>query len=738
MLLQLARRRGLIIWQFLFLLSGTFWLWAPHFNLRLSYRTSLISQYEAALQPYHLLFRATDVLAALLLLLICVVYFRLGKRLAAWLLLIIGLGMLADPLLPTTCRMVGHTCREYTSFAFVLHAVETCLTAAALFVLAVYDAWLRKRVVSVAFVVFQVAYGLLFVTHLANDWRFNTLTQFIYQSLVVVWLAWVCRDFLLAGSTPVSRREFTVIKNVAAGWAFINGIAAIVLSLAHIHLLGRIKGLYFAGNSAWLAQHGVVAGVVMIYLSRHLARGELRARQLFLFIAGIETLKYAVITPNAPLLLLYSVTFAALFVLRDNFRRGVIPLTYEVRLKDLYATVAAFMAATLISLVALDRDNRIARVANQAFDHFFDYVARSRFVPHSQLRSSLLAHTATAFIAAAAAAVAWILFRPYRPPKSATPQDTVAVQAALARYSASSEDFFKLWPADKEYFWNGEGPGQGFVAYKISGPIAFALADPIAADRQALLRAFVEWGQERRLRVCWLPVEAASLPMYKHAGLDTLMIGASALVKIQTFQNETSRDKWWRWQRNRAEKNGYAYGVSRPPHSAPFLQQLQTVSDAWLRKGGHKERGFALGYFDEAYLQRCNIHYLQDGGGRVLAFTNQVPSARPLATATIDLLRYTPEAQGAMPYLLSKTIQQLGEESDFQYFDLGFVPFAKVGSPLLTLAKTINAGRFSAKGLEQFKNKFDPEWHSVYLAYDGDLGDLALVTLQLEKVMQRS
>jgi lysylphosphatidylglycerol synthetase-like protein (DUF2156 family) len=69
-------------------------------------------------------------------------------------------------------------------------------------------------------------------------------------------------------------------------------------------------------------------------------------------------------------------------------------------------------------------------------------------------------------------------------------------------------------------------------------------------------------------------------------------------------------------------------------------------------------------------------------------------------------------------------------------FDLGFVPFAKARGPLLSIAKAVATDRFSAKGLEQFKNKFRPSWEPNYLAYEGDIADLAVIALNIEKAME--
>src|SRR5207302_857990 len=101
----------------------------------------------------------------------------------------------------------------------------------------------------------------------------------------------------------------------------------------------------------------------------------------------------------------------------------------------------------------------------------------------------------------------------------------------------------------------------------------------------------------------------------------------------------------------------------------------------------------------------------------------RLPTFRHTSVATIDLIRYNPEHGNLMAYLLMKMIEELSLKGRFKYFDLGFVPFAKAKGPLLKIAAAVSAGRFSAKGLEQFKNKFKPDWQPVFLAYDGDWGD---------------
>ena len=729
------RKSHLIIWQLLFILLGTSWLWAPQLNHGLPGRTALISQYEAPGQSYAWLFRLGDAAAAVLLILAAIVIQRYKKasRPVWTLLVIVGLGMLIDTTFASACSLDRLACRQQLSFSFVTHAIETVVTASALFGLVLYDAAVRKRVVSIGFLVFQMAYGLLLLSQLATSHRFNSLSQYVYQLAAVVWLAWFVHGQLAGQYTnELSNAKSSLTRRSAAVWAFLNGLAAIVLGLSHLHLHGRVKDLYFAGDSAWLAQHGVAVGAVMIYLSRHLARGERRARQIFLLICGLEAIKFSLISPH-PILAIYVITFGLLFVLGDEFYRGTVVLTWRKRLKEAAFIGASLVLATAVGFIFISHDNDAAQVAAQAIDNFLDYSLRSVSVPKSHIPGALLAHTVSALIVVGGLLILWVLFRPYKK-IVVRPPDYQQVEKLLRKYSNSSEDFFKLWPRDKQYFWSKEKTA--FIAYKISGGTAFALADPIGrkSDQQQLIGQFLQWCRHRRLTACFLPIYSKSRGLYANNELSEIQIGSSAVVEIQGFLSKTAKDKWWRWQTNRAAKSGYIYSLSLPPHSKSFLKELEAVSKSWLSKNGRKERDFALGYFDREYLQKCPIHFLKDGAGQVQAFTNQLPSFKKSDTATIDLLRYQADANNAMPFLLRSTIENLAEQ--YQKFDLGFVPFASTTDPVINIARALSVGRFSAGGLEQFKNKFDPDWQPNYMAYDGDLADLAIIGINLERVME--
>jgi phosphatidylglycerol lysyltransferase len=334
------------------------------------------------------------------------------------------------------------------------------------------------------------------------------------------------------------------------------------------------------------------------------------------------------------------------------------------------------------------------------------------------------------------------LFKPQKPLlKPDNEHERQRLQRLLAAGSNSTEDFFKYWPQPKTY-WHDAGD-RAMVAYRVIGNVAFALADPVAAteqDRARAVQEFMAYCRSHGWLTCFIMIGEDSHDCYKQAGYKLLRIGASAQVDVASFATQTSRNKWWRWVLNKARKQGWNYELARAPHSPSLMADLHRVSDAWLQRQHHVERGFALGYFDESYLQHCRLHLLRDENGELIAFTNELPVYNSLPVATIDLMRFLPDHGHAMPALLAHTIQQLHEEGGKQTFDLGFVPLASPAARTEQLVRQL--GQFllseavSAQGLEQFKNKFEPAWANNYMAFDGDWIDLVHVSRQLDSLLE--
>src|SRR5574337_2033889 len=105
------------------------------------------------------------------------------------------------------------------------------------------------------------------------------------------------------------------------------------------------------------------------------------------------------------------------------------------------------------------------------------------------------------------------------------------------------------------------------------------------------------------------------------------------------------------------------------------MTRLRAISDEWL--GKRREKGFSLGYFDEAYLMKAPIAIVCSYEN-IVAFANIMPTYTK-EFVTIDLMRHTNDApNGVMDFLFIKLFDYF-QAQGIEKFDLGMTPLANVG-----------------------------------------------------------
>jgi lysylphosphatidylglycerol synthetase-like protein (DUF2156 family) len=742
-------------WQLLYIVTSLSWMLGPAHNPAVLPHMSFISEYEDPGQPWSWLYLACDMTAAVLLGLAIAAqvrrWRRTGRQAERWqvysvvLLGIIAAGSFIDAAFPSHCHGGLECALAPDAVTGAVHAVESVITTGAFFALNLL--WVaRKMPWARAVLVAQAAWIVIFIVNRFLGHGSNiTLAQFTYEIVIILWIA-ASLPKIAAGrrdSAPGHQSKALTSVHVITAWISVGGLLTIMNAVYNLREISHLSAAYFGDNTAWLSQHAVVVGIILLYISRHLWRGEYRAWQLALVLLWVEAVKYAVLSPNAPLVVLYGATAALLFVQRGAFDRMTSTEVLRERLQRLLIVLAVVLAALCAGVIAFrfkhhqDLDSlRInpVRLARHLF--LFDMVNDL-----GPLYRRLLGQVLNVAGLALLLTVLVSLFKPQKPLLKSDNEHARRELLSLLETSANSgEDFFKYWPRPKDY--RQAAGGRAMIAYRLIGNVAFALADPVAqsgSDRAQAAREFLAYCRRHGWLACFLMVADGHQSPYKAAGYKLFRIGASAEVDIATFANKTARNKWWRWVLNKTRKQQWRYEVAVPPHSRARLSALRQVSDAWLQRQKHVERGFALGYFDEAYLQRCRLHLLRDGD-EIIAFANELPVFNNLPTATIDLMRFRPDRDHAMPALLAQTIQQLHREGQRLTFDLGFVPLAsptdRTEQVIKILGQLLISETVSAQGLEQFKNKFGPTWVNNYIAFDGDWIDLLSISRQLDKLLQ--
>lgn len=723
-------------WLPIFLVSGLSWLFGPAVYHDHYGSLQLISSYEGKDTFASLLFGLSDAVSALWLVLGLYLFKAVRHdRKLFWAIALVAALSLIDVIFADKCKLGAASCHGFAAFSTAVHIGESVLLPGLVFVMVIYHAKCYHRYVSGGVALALLALGLLAVSAILSQQQI-VLSQYVYELLILSWLAWLMSSF---DDSP-RRVGGQWIRILFGWWALLSGALAITIGLTHHQHLQFLFNTSFGSGQALARQHAVVVGALMLYLARQVGQGQRRAAIVLLALFGSQIINYSLVTPSPALLVLGVASFVLLLSGWHLFDKNTVVPPLNKRVKDAGIVIIGVALAVLISLaissltghktvhrgLESNYQRPITAAAGRGEDVLDSYAEHQRF----RIVFETLAVTTTIV-------VTWSLFRPVRyRGKHLNDDDITEARLLLGRWSTSSEDNFKVWPADKSYFFSEDR--QGFIAYRVVNGTSFALADPIgpATEIPQLISSFSEYCRGNGWTVCFLMVPEGSKHLYV-ADFKLLQIGSTAVIDVAKFSQATTNEKWWRWQRNRAKKAGLRYEILTPPHTATVMAELKEVSTSWLAAGKHSEYGFALGYFDETYMQQCRLHVVRGSEGAVLGFANDVSVYNNQTQRTIDLMRYLPEQNGVMPFLLMEAIGAMASDDSCTTFDLGFVPLAGANSRFTNALRRLSSGRFSSLGLEQFKNKFDPVWQPNFMAYDGDVVDLARMASSLESLLKR-
>jgi lysylphosphatidylglycerol synthetase-like protein (DUF2156 family) len=351
---------------------------------------------------------------------------------------------------------------------------------------------------------------------------------------------------------------------------------------------------------------------------------------------------------------------------------------------------------------------------------------RSVSLPHRV--DTLLSPALLAVGIGIALSVGWLAFRPAVTARTTSfrPLSRERARFLVERYGTDSLSYFAL-RSDKEWF----GHRDSLVAYRVHNGIALVSPDPVGpvSQRADAWTAFREFADDHGWAVAVMAAGGDWLPVYGASGMHDLYIGDEAVVDVRTFSLDGKQNKSLRQSVGRVEKAGYRVEFVDPAHLEPALEaklrELMTES-----RRGDVERGFSmtLGRVFEADDEGLLLAVALDGDDRPAGFCQYVP-ARAIRGWSLDLMRRS-EAPGVpngiTEFIVAKTIDRLKADGSVG-LALNFATFRAVlaseaGDRLVQRAQKWILERvgdsMQIESLWTFNEKFTPEWHPRYAAYD--------------------
>jgi phosphatidylglycerol lysyltransferase len=215
------------------------------------------------------------------------------------------------------------------------------------------------------------------------------------------------------------------------------------------------------------------------------------------------------------------------------------------------------------------------------------------------------------------------------------------------------------------------------------------------------------------------------LHMYADFGLAFVKLGEEARIPLRTFNLEGSERKGLRMSHRRLTADGGSFRVIPVCEVDSVLDELEDVSNAWLKDKSAAEKGFSLGFFGRDYVRRFPIAVVERGG-HIDAFAN-LWLGGDHKELSIDLMRHRESPIRSLMDGLFAHLLLWAQEQGYEWFVLGMAPLSGLatspGAPLWSKLAHILYERggalYNFHGLRTYKEKFHPVWEPRYLVYPG-------------------
>lgn len=307
--------------------------------------------------------------------------------------------------------------------------------------------------------------------------------------------------------------------------------------------------------------------------------------------------------------------------------------------------------------------------------------------------------------------------------------DARRIRSFLARGGGDALSFMATWQGNSYWFDPAEPHA---VAYRVVGRVALTTGGPFGSpgSMDRTIGRFAQFCDDNDLIPVFYSVENDLQPVFTTMGWDTMVVAEETVLRPQQWK--TTGKKWQdvRSSINRAQRSGVsAVWLSYAALSLGQLAQLADMSEEWVAEKELPEMGFTLGGLDELRDPDVRLMIAVDESGRIEGVTSWLPSFREGVVIgwTLDFMRRRPDGiNGVMEFLIAAAAEKMREDS-IEFMSLSAAP----------LAHTAGAGDEAASGMDRildylssslepvygfrsllkFKRKFQPEFHSLLMAY---------------------
>ncbi len=330
-----------------------------------------------------------------------------------------------------------------------------------------------------------------------------------------------------------------------------------------------------------------------------------------------------------------------------------------------------------------------------------------------------------------------------KPKWLASPFDANRVRQVIEKFGGNENSHLAFLRDKQLYFYQEDDQDQLFFMFRKTADKILIMGEPVGNQEKlsAALDDFMTEADRYGYRLLFYEINQELTMRLHEIGFDFIKTGEDGLVDLDEFTLSGKRHRGERALINKFNREGYQFEMLQPPFSSETLATLKKISDEWL---DHRpEKGFSLGFFDEAYLNEAPIAVMKTPEGKIVAFANLMPDGNHRVTS-IDLMRSSKQAPSGIMDGILVNLYQAAHQEGYRYFDLGMSPLSNVGTSRFSFAQErvvhliyeYGYKLYSFEGLRSYKEKYVDLWEPKYIAYYRG-SSLAFAVLQILPVVNR-
>jgi len=296
------------------------------------------------------------------------------------------------------------------------------------------------------------------------------------------------------------------------------------------------------------------------------------------------------------------------------------------------------------------------------------------------------------------------------------------VRAILASSEGAPPEANLALLGDKRFLFSQSG--ETFLMFGVRGRSWIALGPPVGRreERMELLWRFRELADAHAARPALYGIGPDILPEAVELGLAIQKTGESAAVPLESFSLKGRKREVLRRNWRKAGEVGALFEVV-PAQAVPaILDELETISDAWLEHHAGGDKAFSMGGFIRRYVAEFPCALVRVDG-QIVAFAT-IWTTPDRTTFSMDLMRYSDDApKNVMDYLFVELLHW-GVGQGYVAFEFGVAPLAGLEDrPLAPIMSRVGRLLFERgeeiynfRGVRRYKDKYDPIWEPRYVA----------------------